>query len=268
MQKCSYCGKEYIENNHIFEGLPDFVKENIRFIPSCDCLEKLREKEMEEMEKKRIKECIMNKVKKYKDISVTGKKFYESKFENADMKELHMQFAKQYADNFLKKKLTKGLIFFGNVGIGKTFATACIANQLMDNGRTVLVMNLGLYINKLKAGGWEEAEQDILKQVEQCDLVIIDDFGAEKGLDNDKSTWRAEKIYNLIDTRYRAEKPLIISTNLKFDKDIKKCEIESNFKYQGVGRIRDRIADMCYPVRVVGENKRGMSEKEFLECIA
>jgi hypothetical protein len=35
-----------------------------------------------------------------------------------------------------------------------------------------------------------------------------------------------------------------------------------------VGRIRDRIADMCYPVRVVGENKRGMSEKEFLECIA
>lgn len=62
MQKCSYCGKEYIENNHIFEGLPDFVKENIRFIPSCDCLEKLREKEMEEMEKKRIRECIMNKV--------------------------------------------------------------------------------------------------------------------------------------------------------------------------------------------------------------
>jgi DNA replication protein DnaC len=184
------------------------------------------------------------------------------------MKELHMQFAKQYADNFLKKKLTKGLIFFGNVGIGKTFATACIANQLMDNGRTVLVMNLGLYINKLKAGGWEEAEQDILKQVEQCDLVIIDDFGAEKGLDNDKSTWRAEKIYNLIDTRYRAEKPLIISTNLKFDKDVKKCELEENFKYQGVGRIRDRIADMCYPVRVVGENKRGMSEKEFLECIA
>jgi len=256
VKKCEHCGKEYIENPSIHEALPEYIKEKIKLIPSCDCLEKLREKELEVLEKKRLQECIMNRVKKYTDISVIDSKFLKSKFENADMSEKHMVLVKRYADNFLIKDKPVGMLLYGDVGIGKTFATACIANYLMEKGKTVLVMNLALYLGKLRRE-WDEAEQDILKQAETCDLLVIDDFGAEKGLDGNQTGWRAEKIYNLIDARYRAEKPLIISTNLNFDKDEKKCEITEKFSSQGKNRIRDRIIDMCFPVKVEGSSKRG-----------
>ncbi|MCB8651053.1 ATP-binding protein, partial [Fusobacterium ulcerans] len=137
-------------------------------------------------------------------------------------------------------------------------------NYLMERGKTVLVMNLGLYLNKLTIE-WGAAERDILEQVEKCDLLVIDDFGGEKGLDKNQTGWRGEKIYNLIDARYRSEKPLIISTNLNFSKDEEKCEISEKFSSHGQNRIRDRIIDMCFPVQVTGKSKRGMTKQKFFE---
>ena len=94
---------------------------------------------------------------------------------------------------------------------------------------------------------------------------MIDDFGGEKGLDKNQTGWRGEKIYNLIDARYRSEKPLIISTNLNFSEDEEKCEISEKFSSHGQNRIRDRIIDMCFPVQVTGKSKRGMTKQKFFE---
>ena len=98
---------------------------------------------------------------------------------------------------------------------------------------------------------------------------MIDDFGGEKGLDKNQTGWRGEKIYNLIDARYRSEKPLIISTNLNFSEDEEKCEISEKFSSHGQNRIRDRIIDMCFPVQVTREEqKRDDKAEVFLNlCI-
>lgn len=125
-------------------------------------------------------------------------------------------------------------------------------------------MNLGLYLNKLTIE-WGVAERESLKQVEECDLLVIDDFGGEKGLDRNQTGWRAEKIYNLIDARYRSEKPLIISTNLNFSEDEIRCELSEKFSTQGKNRIRDRIVDMCFPMEVTGRSRRGMKQEAFIE---
>lgn len=156
------------------------------------------------------------------------------------------------------------MLFYGGVGTGKTFASACIANYLMEQGETVIVINLGLYLNKLTIE-WGEGEKIILEQTEKCDLMIIDDFGSEKELDKNQTGWRAEKIYNLIDGRYRSEKPLIVSTNLNFSEDRNRCEITEKFSTQGQNRIRDRIIDMCFPVRIAGKSRRGMTQERFSE---
>lgn len=95
--------------------------------------------------------------------------------------------------------------------------------------------------------------------------MIIDDFGTEKSLNENQSGWRAEKIYNLIDARYRSNKPLIITTNLNFNSDESKCELTEKFSIQGKNRIRDRIIDMCFPVRVTGKSRRGITREKFLE---
>ena len=268
MVKCQFCGKDYVKNkNKYFEMLPEGIKKNLEYIPACSCLEDSKEREMEELEKKRMQECIKNRLKKCRDISVMDKKFLNSRFENADMSSNHMQLAKKYVESFLKKDKKEGLLFYGGIGTGKTFASACIANYLMERGKTVIVINLGLYFNKLSIE-WGEGEKIILEQEEKCDLMIIDDFGAEKGLDKNQTGWRAEKIYNLIDGRYRSEKPLIISTNLNFSENENKCEITEKFSTQGHNRIRDRIIDMCFPVQIAGKSRRGMTQERFSEFIS
>ena len=265
MKKCEFCGEDYVKNeNKYFAALPKGIKKELEYIPRCDCLEKNRAEELEKLEKKRVQECMKNKLKKCLDISVMDKKFINSRFENADMSSSHMQLAKRYAENFLKKDKKEGLLFYGGVGTGKTFASACIANYLMEQGETVIVINLGLYLNKLTIE-WGEGEKIILEQTEKCDLMIIDDFGAEKELDKNQTGWRAEKIYNFIDGRYRSEKPLIVSTNLNFSEDRNRCEITEKFSTQGQNRIRDRIIDMCFPVRIAGKSRRGMTQERFSE---
>lgn len=268
MEKCKYCGKEYKENSikHM-DKLPEYIKEKIKYIPDCNCFEETAKREIEKLEKKRIHECMENRVRKYKDISVVDNKFLESRFENADMNGKLMVLAKRYADNFLVKNKKTGLLLYGDVGTGKTFASACIGNYLMEKGKTVMIINLGLYLNKLSRE-LGESEKDILEQIERCDLVIIDDFGTEKNLNDNSTGWRAEKIYNLIDTRYRSGKPLIISTNLNFNDDEEKCEITEKFSTQGKNRIRDRIIDMCFPVQLAGKSRRGVTKERFLEFMA
>ena len=52
---CRYCGKPYKKNPHILEGLPDFIKEKIIYIPDCDCLEIQKEKKWKSSKKREWK---------------------------------------------------------------------------------------------------------------------------------------------------------------------------------------------------------------------
>lgn len=261
-QKCKYCGTGYKENLDIPDFLPEFMKEKIKFIPACDCLEKKQLEEMLEYEKRLKLERLENRIKKFKDISVADKKFREAKFDNSDLSEGHMRLAKKYAEKFIEKNgTTKGIIFFGNCGTGKTYASACIANHLMQNGKTVLTLSLGSYLNKLRQE-WSEAEMDILKHVASCDMLIIDDLGTEN-----KTSWVLEKIFNLIDVRYRTGKPMIVTTNLSFEEDSAKCEITKYFSIDGKDRIKDRIREICYPQRVAGASRRNLDRDEFMEFL-
>ncbi len=265
--KCQYCGKEYVKNeSEGIEYLPEFIRKHIEYIPACDCLEKMKEREREEEIRKQQAESIKNRVKKYRDISVVDSKFLKSTFEIADMSEKYMKVALRYAKSFMEKKMDIGIIFYGGVGVGKTFATACIANYLMSRGKSVFVINLGLYLLKLTKE-WGQGEMELLKIVENCDLLIIDDFGVEKSLEDKNASWRAEKIYNLIDSRYRCGKPLIISTNLEFDEDENRCEIARRFSAKGKNRIRDRIVEMCYPIKVEGKSRRKVNKQRFYELL-
>ena len=100
-------------------------------------------------------------------------------------------------------------------------------------------------------------EVEVLKKAAECDLLIIDDFGAEK-----ISDWVLEKVFLLIDTRYKSEKPIIISTNLEYIKD-KDCDISKLFGK----RIKDRINEMCYGLCYRGKSRRKAADDKFKELI-
>ena len=73
---------------------------------------------------------------------------------------------------------------------------------------------------------------------------IIDDFGMERGTE-----YGLEQVYNVIDSRYRSRKPLIVTTNLTLDS-------LQNPLDTAHARIYDRLLEMCAPILFTGENFR------------
>lgn len=268
IKKCPICGKEYTINPYydsilIPNNISLDIKKKLKYIPNCDCNTKENKNYLLKNEREFKKNNLKSKIKKYKDVSVIDNKFIKSTFDKANFEEEAMKTSLLYAMNFIKKNSCKlGILFYGPPGTGKTFATACIANYLMNNGKTVLVFSLDLYLNKIKEN-FGNTEEELLTLVRNSDLLVLDDFGGESTL----SEWAISKIFNLIDTRYRSEKPILISTNLKFNLDNSKCGVFKKFKVMNICRIKDRIIEMCYPIELTGASKRKVLSEEFFDFI-
>ena len=84
-------------------------------------------------------------------------------------------------------------------------------------------------------------------------LLILDDFGMERGTE-----YGLEQVFNVIDSRYRSGKPLIVTTNLTLD-DLRNPEDTAH------SRIYDRLLSMCVPVRFTGENFRQETAQRKME---
>lgn len=151
--------------------------------------------------------------------------------------------ATKYAENFpLMLKKGKGLLFYGNVGSGKTYIAACIANALIDKGYPCLVTNFPRLINTIS--GMYEGKQQYIDGLNKFDLLVIDDLAAERDTE-----YMNETVQNIIDNRYRCGKPLIVTTNLSLN-DIQN---PTDIKRQ---RTYSRLAEMCFYVKVISKDRR------------
>lgn len=148
--------------------------------------------------------------------------------------------ARAYAENFQPALEQHGIMFTGNVGTGKTFYACCIANAVIDRGYSALVTTLQPLIRELR--NYDTAEQ-ALRRIRQVDLLVLDDLGSTAL--NDYTT---DKIFEIVDERYRSGKPLIVTTNLNPDEAWK----------SGIGmrRIFDRLRERCRHVVMDGESRR------------
>ena len=117
--------------------------------------------------------------------------------------------AKKYVDNWDAAYANgTGLMMFGDVRTGKTYAAACIANALIDRGASVMITTAPGIVASLsgcKSDGWHS----YLQQVANADLLIIDDLGAERCTD-----YAQERIYVAVDQRVATGKPMLVTTNI------------------------------------------------------
>ncbi len=171
-------------------------------------------------------------------------------FANDDMENERITKAmKRYVDNFSEfRKQGKGLLLYGNVGRGKTYAACEVANALVDKGIPALVTNFARIVNNLQSSF--EGRQEYLDSLNSYALLVIDDLSAERD-----TAYMKEQIFQVIDARYRAKLPMIITTNLSID-EIKKA---NDIDY---GRIYDRIIERCFPIEVAGINRRHKAVRE------
>ena len=148
-----------------------------------------------------------------------------------------------YADGFEGfRESGSGLLLYGSVGTGKTFAAACVANALIDRGVPVLMTNFSRIINRIQSSF--EGRQEYLDSFSDFDLLIIDDLSAER-----QTEFVNEIVYSVIDARYRTGLPMIITTNIS----ARDMERETDLARQ---RIYSRILERCHPIKVEGGDRR------------
>lgn len=248
--------EEIILNEHSkILGRCEICKEVIRyktnkyeFMRDCKCMRKYR---------------VEAKLDKFKSLSITDRNFKSDIFMNAKIDksgaeaELYRKI-KNYVKGFDEVlKLNDGLLFKGNCGTGKTFLANCICNFLIDKGYAVLSFKLADYLRVLREDFEKKTglEGKLLEAIKEADMLFIDDLGSEK-LSED---WGKEKLCTLIDTRYSARKPILITTNLTA------TEMVDFLRYKNTDKILDRINQMTKTFDFTWETKRKPNKKSFWE---
>lgn len=139
------------------------------------------------------------------------------KYESDTSPKENMTLIKNICDSFIKNfddNNEKNLLFTGKTGLGKTFLSSCIANELLKQGKTVLYQTASIMLDTIISYrfGKPNVSQDIYDYLLNVDLLIIDDLGTE-GTNNMKLV----ELFNLLNSRllntHKTTKT-IISTNL------------------------------------------------------
>ena len=160
--------------------------------------------------------------------------------------------AKQYVQHWeeLRKSAT-GLLLWGDVGTGKSFIAGCIANALLDKGVPVIMTNFARLLNKL-TDMYADDRNAYIDSFKHYPLMIIDDLGVERN-----SEFAREQVFSVIDSRYRSQLPMIVTTNLTLE-ELQHPEDLSR------SRIYDRVLERCLPIRVNDQNIRELNQSAVL----
>ncbi len=160
-----------------------------------------------------------------------------------------------YAEQFpAMRKRGAGLLLWGDVGTGKTFLAACVANYLLDRNVPVLITGTGELLNQLM-GIYPSERSDFLKSLNAYSLLILDDLGVEH-----RSEFAMTQMFNIVDGRYRTGKPLIVTTNLTLQELKNPPDLAH-------ARIYDRLLEMCTPIRINGQNVRRLRAQEQMKAM-
>ena len=126
---------------------------------------------------------------------------------------------KEIAQNFIENfddPQEKNLLFTGNTGLGKTYLTNCIANELLKQGKTVLYQTAPVMLDSILDYRFGKNNEFNYNDLLNVDLLIIDDLGTESS-----NNMKFSELFNILNTRLLNQNnhvtKTIISTNLSLN---------------------------------------------------
>lgn len=139
-----------------------------------------------------------------------------------NIKEVYRE-CRDFVDTFSSS--FRNLLLYGNPGIGKTFLSHCIAKELIDKSYSVIYFTAFELFDIMAKSRFEKnpVAETMYEHIFDCDLLIIDDLGAETS-----NPFTVSQLFHCINERLLRKKSTIISTNLSFD-SLKETYTERTF---------------------------------------
>ena len=179
---------------------------------------------------------------------------------NASMKDIYTDDknrleAIKWLTTFIKKiengEKSKGLFLTGNFGCGKTYLVAAAFNELAKKGKKVACLYYPEFLRSLKER-FSDDYREIFNKVKKCDLLLIDDIGAET-----VTCWNRDEVLGTI-LQYRMQEnlPTFFTSNLSIN------ELETHLAYNDsegklkARRIIERIKYLTDNITMIAENRR------------
>jgi len=129
------------------------------------------------------------------------------------------------------RKPSRCLILWGLYGTGKSHLCNAVGNALLAEGKNVLAFTAPDFLDMLRSGYTDNSYNSLLNVVKTAEVLIIDDLGTQKDTE-----WAEEKLFQVVNYRYRKMLPLLVSTNSN------PAELNP--------RLADRLCDERWSLRV------------------
>ena len=237
LNNCSKCsGLIYCKNR--LEGHVYYPKKNDNRIifsyVACKYQKELLEKEK-------------NKISRDKDIF------------NAKMSDIYkdkerinvIKWLKKFYDTYDKNGNYKGLYLHGNFGCGKTYLISALFNELSKKRISTEIVYFPELLSEIK--GDFDTYGDKMEYLENVDLLLIDDIGAEKCTE-----WSRDEILGtILNKRMNNYKTTFFTSNLDMESLMQHFRINNySDDEMNARRIIERIKQLSEDMELIGENKR------------
>lgn len=229
---CQYCG-----------SMLPFTTLNIlghdkKIYRECSCPDAVKERERIEREE----------VEAEKE---EQKRNFYSKLENAGIKKRYIHAQHELANPLSIKVICgQSLYIWGAFGTGKTHLASAIARVLIwQNKRVRILTGIDLTMMLQATYGSNESEADVLGKLSRYQVLIIDDLGKEP-----PSDWVLSRLFSIVNARYEAMLPLIITTNYEKSKLIER--LSKHGDSDTAEAIVSRLCEMSETIRLDGADRR------------
>ena len=197
-----------------------FVSAEKSFTARCSC--KCQSEAEEQRRKEEARQKALEAFNSRRNLSMLGARYRNIRLENATITEnnkdvyarcsRYVEHAKEMRENNI------GLYIYGDNSSGKTYLTACICNELLWQGYRCIYTNLATILSEIRSSydGQGMGECELLNRLQAYDFAFIDDLGKEfigREFNASSSKWAEEKLFEVINARYNAQKPTIFSSN-------------------------------------------------------
>jgi DNA replication protein DnaC len=173
-----------------------------------------------------------------------------------------LMMSKKFVEEYLTDSEHKGLLFTGTIGVGKTHLAVGVLRRLVEDKKVKGLFcdyrELLKSIQNSYNSQVQTTELELLKPVFAAEVLVLDDLGAQK-----PTEWAWDTVGLILNTRYNDKQRTIITTNYPNKlaggggkTDAERAASEFTLGDRIGDRMRSRLAEMCIPIEIIGDDFR------------